>query len=97
MRAHCELADLAIIGGDVFAAARVDRETLQRLYREGFAIYEAARAAGPDFEALAGVEFSALEFALEAIGWLIASPDERERIGSSQFMITREGVVSNAG
>lgn len=96
MRAHRHLADLAIIGGDAFAAVRADRETHARLYREGFAVYEAGHAAGPDFETLSGVEFEALERALEAMGWLLADPATRARLGSSRyFSVGPDGLVAH--
>ena len=96
MRAHRHLADLAIVGGDAFAAAREDRDALAALYREGFTVYAAAAAMGPDFETLSGVEFEALERALEGVGWLLADPATRARVRDARvFRVGAEGLVAH--
>lgn len=94
--AHRSLAHVAITGGDAFAAARADRDTLARLYRAGFEVYEAAHAAGPDFETLSGFEFEALERALEGVGWLIADPATRASVRDARvFSVGAEGLVTH--
>ena len=99
INAHKKLAEIAITGGNAFASAAVIKGDLQTLYGVAFDILEAAHpsGAGPDFEAIFGVRFGDLERALEGIGWLIAEPETRAKIGSSvNLMITRQGVASNA-
>lgn len=96
---HKALASVAITGGDAFTAADAHKSKLATLYRFAFDVLEAAHpsGAGDAFDAIFGVRFGELETALEGVGWLIAAPEMRARIGSSRnLMITREGVSSNA-
>jgi hypothetical protein len=89
-------ADLALTGGNAFAAAHEDRAMLQGLYRDAYALYEAGHAAGGNFAALAGVEFGELERTLEGIGWLLADPATRARVGTSKwFSVGPEGLVAH--
>lgn len=92
------LAEIAIKGGDAFAVAAKIKDALATLYADGFEVMEAIHDAelGDAFDAIFGCTFGDLERALESVGWLIATPETRARIGSSRnLMITRDGVASN--
>jgi hypothetical protein len=94
LAAHRRLNDLSV-EGKAWEAARGEHAALTAHYRSGFAILSAAHVAPDEFESLSGVDVGALETALEALGWFIASPAARARIrNGAMYSLTPEGLAA---